>query len=203
MPAFRELLGAATPYARLEALTIGSRPVARKGGEASLEKLRAIPWVLCWTQTRLLLHAWLGVGEAWRARTDRDEATARLRRAREEDPLLHSYLRLLAFTLAKTEPEIWRRYHAALAPESTRSLVAELETSFEAALELADCATEGEGLLPDRPWLEESIRYRAAMIHPLNLLQRELLARADWAEDDERLFRETVTGIAAGMLTTG
>ena len=41
------------------------------------------------------------------------------------------------------------------------------------------------------------------MIHPLNLLQRELLERGDWSEDDQRLFRETVTGIAAGMLTTG
>jgi phosphoenolpyruvate carboxylase len=57
--------------------------------------------------------------------------------------------------------------------------------------------------LPDRPWLEESIHYRAPMIHPLNLLQIELLKQQHWSEDDERLFRETVTGIAAGMLTTG
>jgi len=205
MPSFRELLGSATPYARLEALTIGSRPVARKasGGGASLEKLRAIPWVLCWTQTRLLLHAWLGVGEAWRARTDRAQALERLRGARQEDPLLYSYLRLLSFTLAKTEPEIWRRYYETLAPASTRALVDELQTSLGAAFELVEGSTEEDGLLPDRPWLEESIRYRAAMIHPLNLLQRELLARADWSDEDERLFRETVTGIAAGMLTTG
>ena len=52
-------------------------------------------------------------------------------------------------------------------------------------------------------WLEESIRYRAPMIHPLNLLQIELLARPEWDESEAELFRETVTGIAAGMLTTG
>lgn len=204
-PAFRELLGSATPYARLEALTIGSRPVARQasGGGASLEKLRAIPWVLCWTQTRLLLHAWLGVGEAWRARSDREADLATVRRASEEDPLLFSYLRLLAFTLAKTEPDIWRRYHRALAPAAAQPMVDELGASLEAATDLVDGATEAEGLLPDRPWLEESIRYRAAMIHPLNLMQRELLAQAEWSESDQRLFRETVTGIAAGMLTTG
>ncbi|MCA9623594.1 MAG: phosphoenolpyruvate carboxylase, partial [Myxococcales bacterium] len=131
-PAFRDLLGSATPYARLQALTIGSRPVARKAesGGASLEKLRAIPWVLCWTQTRLLLHAWLGVGEVWRERTDHEEALERLRRARDEDPLLYSYLRLLSFTLAKTEPEIWRRYHETLAPASSRELIAELDASL-------------------------------------------------------------------------
>ena len=202
-PAFRELLGSATPYARLEALTIGSRPVARQASGASLEKLRAIPWVLCWTQTRLLLHAWLGVGDAWRGRTDREADLATLRRAREEDPLLYSYLRLLAFTLAKTAPDIWRRYHQALAPASARAIVAELDASLAAAFDLVEGATEREGLLPDRPWLEESIRYRAAMIHPLNLLQRELLERPEWSDADQQLFRETVTGIAAGMLTTG
>ena len=112
-------------------------------------------------------------------------------------------MRLLAFTLAKTEPDIWRRYHQALAPPSAADMVTELDESLAAATDLVDGATEAEGLLPDRPWLEESIRYRASMIHPLNLLQRQLLEQAEWSESDQRLFRETVTGIAAGMLTTG
>ena len=65
---FRELLRGATPYTRLGVLNIGSRPVTRKRGQtrAGLEQLRAIPWVLCWTQTRYLLHAWIGIGTAWR-----------------------------------------------------------------------------------------------------------------------------------------
>ena len=52
-------------------------------------------------------------------------------------------------------------------------------------------------------WLKESIYYRAPMLHPLNLLQLQALRSPRWTPETERLFRETVTGIAAGMLTTG
>lgn len=49
---------------------------------------------------------------------------------------------------------------------------------------VADCpGTGNEGLCAlGRHWLQESIRYRAPMIHPLNLLQIELLAKAEWSE---------------------
>jgi phosphoenolpyruvate carboxylase len=210
-PAFLELLAEATPYTRLQALTIGSRPVSRAGG--GLEKLRAIPWVLCWTQVRLLLHAWLGVGNAWREVRERPGIEDALEQARAEDPLFRSYSRLLSFTLAKTEPAIWHRYRQRLAgavakvtagaAEADQDLAAELDADYDAAVELACRAVGGDSLLPDRPWLEESIRYRAPMIHPLNLLQIDLLADSEWSEEEVRLFRETVTGIAAGMLTTG
>jgi phosphoenolpyruvate carboxylase len=199
--AFRQLLAQATPYARLQALTIGSRPSRRRGG--GLEKLRAIPWVLCWTQTRLLLHGWMGAGHAWRARAGEPGVDEALARARRDDPLFRSYARLLSFTMAKTEPAVWRRYRRRLAPDVDPELVAELDADFDAAVDLASRAVGGGGLLPERPWLEESIRYRAPMIHPLNLLQIELLARPEWTDQEVHLFRETVTGIAAGMLTTG
>jgi phosphoenolpyruvate carboxylase len=41
------------------------------------------------------------------------------------------------------------------------------------------------------------------MIHPLNLIQIEVLSYPRLSGTQELLFRETVTGIAAGMLTTG
>ncbi len=202
---FHDLLRDATPYARLQALTIGSRPTRRAGAaeKAGLEKLRAIPWVLCWTQTRLLLHAWLGIGEAWSRLAESRDAVKRLTSARRRDPLLRSYLRLLSFTLAKTEPELWLAYRRALAPRAVRKLARKLDGSYAAAVELACSATSEGTLLPDRPWLEESIHYRAPMIHPLNLLQIELLSKPRWSRAEQSLFRETVTGIASGMLTTG
>jgi phosphoenolpyruvate carboxylase len=65
------------------------------------------------------------------------------------------------------------------------------------------CASPRGALLPDRPWLLESILTRAPMIHPLNLLQIEVLGRPRLRAADASLLRETITGIAAGMLTTG
>jgi phosphoenolpyruvate carboxylase len=55
-----------------------------------------------------------------------------------------------------------------------------------------------ENLLWHRPWLGESIKYRSSMIHPLNILQLLALKNKNSA-----LLRETVTGVACGMLTTG
>jgi phosphoenolpyruvate carboxylase len=59
VPYFR----AATPELELGSLNIGSRPAKRKAS-GGVESLRAIPWIFAWTQTRLNLPTWLGVGEA-------------------------------------------------------------------------------------------------------------------------------------------
>ena len=203
-PQFRELLRGATPYTRLGALNIGSRPVRRKAGKAlaGLEQLRAIPWVLCWTQTRYLLHAWIGIGTAWRQVRADSKARASLLAAIESDPLLRSYLRLLSFTLAKTEPGIWREYVKTLVG-TTPALVARLDKEWSDAVDLATQISPDGDLLSDKRWLRESIFYRAPMIHPLNLIQIEVLRNPRLSAAQELLFRETVTGIAAGMLTTG
>jgi phosphoenolpyruvate carboxylase len=65
---------AVTPVAELAHLNIGSRPTRRRPG-TDLATLRAIPWVFGWTQMRLLVPAWLGVGQALdQVMQDGDEA---------------------------------------------------------------------------------------------------------------------------------
>ena len=78
-----------------------------------------------------------------------------------------------------------------------------LERERRDALDLALQISPDGRLLSHRAWLRESIYYRAPMIHPLNVIQTEVLARPRQSERDELLLRETATGIAAGMLTTG
>ena len=197
-PNLYSLVSSATPYTRLGSLTIGSRPSKRAGaGPSGLESLRAIPWVLCWTQTRLLLPVWYGLGTAWRNELKKPGAARRLARAKKEDPLLRGFLRQLGFALAKTAPSVWDQYAGRLASNESKALLKSLDSERRLALRLAG------PLLADREWLSESIRLRAPMIHPLNLLQIELLESGHASASAQQLFRETVTGISAGMLTTG
>ena len=62
-PAFLDYFHAATPKAEIGEMNIGSRP-ARRSARDGVAGLRAIPWQFAWTQTRLMLGAWLGVEEA-------------------------------------------------------------------------------------------------------------------------------------------
>ena len=63
----------ATPGIELGSLQIGSRPARRKSGDG-LSGLRAIPWIFAWTQTRLLLPAWLGIETALQEASTRGDS---------------------------------------------------------------------------------------------------------------------------------
>src|SRR4051794_40375483 len=65
-PALLDFFRTATPFPELGTLNLASRPVSRAGEKAqlTLEDLRAIPWVFSWTQTRINLPGWYGLGTA-------------------------------------------------------------------------------------------------------------------------------------------
>src|SRR5258708_29359584 len=63
---FMAFFHAATPFPELATLNLASRPVSRARSDAlpELEDLRAIPWVFSWTQARMNLPGWFGLGSA-------------------------------------------------------------------------------------------------------------------------------------------
>lgn len=63
-PLFVSYFRNATPEEELVNLNIGSRPARRKKG-GGVETLRAIPWIFAWSQTRMIMPAWLGTGAAF------------------------------------------------------------------------------------------------------------------------------------------
>ncbi|MEK2644001.1 phosphoenolpyruvate carboxylase [Bdellovibrio sp. BCCA] len=196
-PHFLELIEWATPYSFMKDLRMGSRPSKRQGA-VDLTNLRAIPWVLCWTQTRALFPSWWGVGSFWQ--TLSSEEKSRYQKAFAQSSLFRSYIKVLGFTLEKIELDIFAMYlHSSRLPkEVADSFVARFEKEFAACKKAVHEITGEKSLLWYRPWLETSISLRSPLIHPLNVLQ--LLALQD---KDILLLRETVTGIASGMLTTG
>ena len=195
-PSFQSLTSAATPYDYLNLLRIGSRPSKRAApGKFSL---RAIPWILCWTQTRLLLPVWWGVGSAWNSMDKKQKEI--IKNYASSSPLMKSYLKNLGFTIARIEPGVWNFHlrHSKL-PEAEKKIwekrmTEELKLSEKFFHEI----TGEKDFTWFRPWLGESIYFRSSMIHPLNVIQKISLE-----QNDHVLLRETVTGIACGMLTTG
>lgn len=196
-PEFLDLIEHATPYMFMKDLRLGSRPSKRQGS-LQLKNLRAIPWVLCWTQTRAQFPSWWGVGSYW-STLPRSEK-AKLKKAFKESALLRSYIKVLGFTLEKIELDIFSLYlHSS---KLSNEVIAEFDLRFRQEFELCKkCVRDISGkrsLLWYRPWLETSIALRSPLIHPLNILQLIALETKNI-----HLLRETVTGVASGMLTTG
>ncbi len=72
-PGFAAFFRAITPIAELSDLRLGSRPAARgragaaRGDAPSIDSLRAIPWTFAWSQSRINLPGWYGLGAALEA----------------------------------------------------------------------------------------------------------------------------------------
>lgn len=188
----------ATPYSYLNLLKIGSRPQKREVNKSDEDiKIRAIPWVLCWTQTRILMPTWWGVGKAF-SELDQNEKEE-LKVVYQENKLLASFFKVLGFTLRKVELPLFLMYlERHLEKEEAHAIYSSFKTEYESTIKCFEFITGESDLLWFRPWLSQSIYFRSSMIHPLNLIQLEALNRKD-----EVLLRETVTGIACGMMTTG
>jgi phosphoenolpyruvate carboxylase len=195
---FLEMIETSTPYSYLSALKIGSRPSKRTTGGLSVSGLRAIPWVLCWTQTRILFPTWWGVGMAWGQLSKAEKKE--IKDSFNRHPVFKSFIHALGFTLAKIELPVFEYYlrSSKLGRETVNEMILKFRRELSATQRCFYEITGEKNYLWFRPWLGESIELRAPMIHPLNLLQMNAQK-----EKDLNLLRVSVTGIASGMLTTG
>lgn len=197
-PEFLMMVEQATPYSYLSALKIGSRPTKRSNTGLKVSGLRAIPWVLCWTQTRILFPTWWGIGQAWSETSNSEKQ--KIKKAFRNHPVFKSYIHALGFTLAKIEMPVFAFYlrHSPLPREISDRMISAFEAELSQTRKFFREITGQVNPMWYRPWLGESIELRTSMIHPLNIL--EVMAQQD---RDFQLLRMTVAGIASGMLTTG
>ncbi len=202
-PVFLDYFHTSTPAPELAELNIGSRPARRKrdGGVANL---RAIPWQFAWTQTRLLLGAWLGVEEALECAIAGGELD-HLRRMYRDWPHFHSSIGLIEMVLAKADARIAAVYDHQLVPAALRPIGADLRERLGRAIDGVLKITGESELLASNPVLRRSIDVRNPYVDPINLVQVELLRRLRQRPDPRlrRAFDVTVNGIAAGMRNTG
>jgi phosphoenolpyruvate carboxylase len=173
-----------SPLEEISGLRIGSRP-ARRAAAAGLDDLRAIPWVFAWSQTRVNLPGWFGLGSGLAAVAEGEGGLDELRRAYREWPLFAVLLDNAEMSLAKTDRRIAARYLALGGrPDLTATLLAEHDLTSRLVL----AVTGHDRLLADLRVLSRAVALRDPYVDALSYLQLRALAalRADtYAGDGE------------------
>ncbi len=210
-PGFVEYFKASTPVSEIGSLNIGSRPSSRKPTE-SISDLRAIPWVLAWSQSRVMLPGWYGTGTAFEqwitAGPDSEEdRLAVLHELYQRWPFFRSVLSNMAQVMAKSDLGLAARYAELVDDELLRSRVFDkIVDEHHRTIAMYKRITGQEDLLADNPALARSVFNRFPYLEPLNHLQVELLRRYRGGEDDELMQRGillTMNGLASALRNSG
>jgi phosphoenolpyruvate carboxylase len=222
---FADWFARISPLGEIGQLRIGSRPAKRglapapPGAVATMDltDLRAIPWVFAWSQTRMNLPGWFGLGSGLAAIADPDGAggvsgaagdsgTEVLRRAYRDWPLFSVLLDNAEMSLAKTDRQIGARY---LALGGRDDLTERVLAEYDLTRRLVLAVTGHDRLLADKQVLSRAVALRDPYVDALSYLQLRALAAlrdpipGEERERLERLLLVTVNGVAAGLQNTG
>ena len=211
-PSFIRFYEQATPIDVIESSKIGSRP-SRRRGKRSLDDLRAIPWVFSWTQSRMHISSWYGVGTAL-SKMKEEEAGKyeRLKEGARTDDFIRYVLTNVDTSLAATDEEIMKMYAGLVEDSQVREdilglLLAELTLTREMMLDLLQSPISQR-----RVNHHSSTQLRAEALLPLHREQVQLLGlwrqaqkkgRTEEAEQMLQKLLRSVNAIANAMGTTG
>ncbi|MFN3392301.1 MAG: phosphoenolpyruvate carboxylase [Meiothermus ruber] len=203
-PGFFEFYEQLTPIREIGALNIASRPVYRSGRVREIKDLRAIPWVMSWTQVRLLLPGWYGLAEGLQ------EIPLALRQEMfEQWPFFATTLDSAAIALAKADLGIAREYLRLVKPDLAERFFPDIARSFEQTKAILE-ETFQNTLLFKHPVLARQTELRNPYVDPISLVQVELLERYRRTPPEapertglERALMLSLLGIAAGLRNAG
>ncbi|MDR3752067.1 MAG: phosphoenolpyruvate carboxylase [Terracidiphilus sp.] len=195
-----------TPVGELENAKIGSRPSRRKASP-SLADLRAIPWVFGWTQSRLLVPAWFGVGFALEQYLEQPGALELLKTMANEFPLFIDLLRNVELALGKVDMATARIYSSLVEDAQLRERIYDLfDGEFHRTVRAVLAVTGQKEVLESNQVLAHSIKLRNPYVDPMHLIQVDMLRRKRSGEDTPEINRAiaaTISGISAGLRNTG
>lgn len=203
---FPQWFSQVTPLEEVGLLPIGSRPAKRGLSVNSLDDLRAIPWVFSWSQARINLAGWYGLGTALAEYGDLNE----LQKAYQEWPLFSTLLDNIEMSLAKTDERIAALYLALGDRDDLAEMVlTELRLTREWVLKI----TGNDWPLSGRRVLGRAVQLRSPYVDALSLIQVRALSALRGGGDHglseattdqlRHLLLLTVNGVSAGLQNTG
>lgn len=205
-PGFIEYFTQSTPLHEIGDLNLGSRPAARNQTTA-ISDLRAIPWVLSWSQSRTNIPGWFGVGSAvtqWVEQAPASEQAARWEELRElyrTWPFFRSVLSNMAQVMAKAELSLARLYADLVDDKAVADRIYGLiADEFALTREVYLHITGNADLTAENQRQARSLKRRYPYLLPLNAVQLELLRRYR-AGDDQFLVSKTIQVTMNGLAT--
>ncbi len=202
----------ATPIDAIEMSKIGSRP-ARRTGKHTLSDLRAIPWVFSWTQSRMHISSWYGVGTTLKKlQNKKPDQYKVLKSLVKKDDFVRYVLTNIDTSLAATDENIMKLYSGLVENKQVKNeiltmLLEELELTRSAMADLL-----GKSIKERRQNHFYSTQLRAEALFPLHLQQVNLLRqwrraqKKDNNNKQEQLLNSllhSINAIANAMGTTG
>ncbi len=205
-PAFYDFFFEASPITEISSLNIGSRPAARKT-ITEISGLRAIPWVFSWSQNRMMLPGWYGVGRAFQTLMAEDnEWLSILRQMYQNWPFFRGLLSNVDMVLAKSNMTIAAHYRDLVQEPQVAAVYDVILAEWQKTKESILLIEEREELLADNTYLSNSLSYRMPYFDVLNYVQVELIRRKREGKlpaSADSLIATTINGIATGLRNSG
>ena len=193
----------ATPEPELSSLPLGSRP-SKRNSDGGIESLRAIPWIFAWSQNRLVVPSWLGLGSTIKKAYQENEPL--IKEMLQQWPYFRSRISLTEMVYLKSDRQMSALYDESLVEDSLKVMGDELrEQLVQDKQTILNILGQKEALEND-PWNFNSFELRRPYLAPLHLLQIEALKRLRAQpehKDNEQVLMVTMAGIATGMRNTG
>ncbi|MGT2910596.1 phosphoenolpyruvate carboxylase [Streptococcus cameli] len=205
-PHFYDYFFTASPIREVSSLNIGSRPAARKT-ITEISGLRAIPWVFSWSQNRVMLPGWYGVGSSFKRFIDQaPENLEKLKTMYENWPFFRSLLSNVDMVLSKSNMNIAFEYAKMCEDEAVKSVFYAILDEWQLTKNIILAIEQNDHLLAELPALKASLDYRLPYFNVLNYIQIELinrLRRGELSAEQESLIHITINGIATGLRNSG
>ena len=205
-PNFYNYFFEATPIKEVSSLNIGSRPASRKK-ITDIGGLRAIPWVFSWSQSRIMLPGWYGVGTAFSNFINKDSRNIdKLRTMYKEWPFFTSLLSNVDMVMSKSDMEIAKEYANLCKDDKTKEVYNKILREWKLTKQVVLDISEHKEFLEDNTYLTKSLENRLQYFNTLNLLQIELIRRAreeETLESQINTIHITINGVATGLRNSG